>query len=120
MHHLQLQLQAKAVDLEQMTEAREKAEEELMEKENILQKELREHEEEKKRLEAKHQQEVNHNCHDISRLNDHLETSLIYLLFFFVFFSLLSDARLEFALGGGALCAALQPGRGAEETDHPN
>lgn len=55
----QLQLQAKAVDLEQMKEAREKAEEELMEKENALQKELREHEKEKKRLEEKHQQEVN-------------------------------------------------------------
>lgn len=48
----------KDVDLEKMKEAREKAEEELMEKENALQKELREHEEEKKGLEEKHQQEV--------------------------------------------------------------
>lgn len=55
----QLQLQVKGVDFDQMKEAREKAEEELMEKENALQKELREHEEEKKRLEEKHQQEVN-------------------------------------------------------------
>lgn len=44
-----------------MKEAREKAEEELMEKENTLQKELREREEEKKGLEEKHQQEVNEN-----------------------------------------------------------
>lgn len=39
-----------------MKESREKAEEELMEKENALQKVLRDHEEEKKRLEEKHEQ----------------------------------------------------------------
>ncbi|MCI4375904.1 hypothetical protein PGIGA_G00114810 [Pangasianodon gigas] len=58
LENFELQLRAKDVDLEQMKEAREKAEEELMEKDNALQKELREHEEEKKRLEEKHQQEV--------------------------------------------------------------
>ncbi|XP_053085782.1 pericentrin isoform X3 [Pangasianodon hypophthalmus] len=58
LENFELQLRAKDVDLEQMKEAREKAEEELMEKDSALQKELREHEEEKKRLEEKHQQEV--------------------------------------------------------------
>lgn len=58
MHHLQHQLQARDVDLEQMKEAREKAEKELMEKESTLRKELRERDEEKNWLEEKHQQEV--------------------------------------------------------------
>lgn len=115
MHHLhfQLQLQAKDVDLEQMKEAREKAEEELMEKESAWQKELREHGEEKKRLEEKHQQEVNLSSCAIRRLEaigDALNPPIR--------FSFLPGAGLEFELGEGALCAALQPGRRAEETDH--
>ncbi|KAI4902380.1 hypothetical protein NFI96_018847, partial [Prochilodus magdalenae] len=65
----EVQLQAKDMDLGQMKEAKEKAEEELMEKESIFQKELgalrqsldkhlSEHKEEKNKLEEKHQKEL--------------------------------------------------------------
>lgn len=61
-----------------MKEAREKAEEELMEKENTLQKKMSEHEKERKRLEEKHQQEVNE-CHFSTHMAKEIRLGLIFL-----------------------------------------